>query len=673
MNWKLYYMNPPTTPVYATAPTLLEVLRSHVAIWERVVRHGYRIAALLVVVVGLVLITGLTVSALGFQQASQGLQELEGQAKKLNAAILRHVSHGGSLTGATATQVLERLHATAHSPDEDLSVELVNAASDAAWSLLYDGANTVFKLEPGAHGYGVRSKSVPAPPAVASVPPPLRRLQPPILSDAGGSLSLAHLPWFVSVVDPNPVGAGEIFYRFNEGKWLKFASQITLPQTAATQLDIYAAPAAAGWESSVLVTAHYTLEPVPAKLESAEIPAPAKPEEPPATPLLPPTFSKPAGTYAATDYPLSVALADPNPPGFSRLVYRQRGGAWTDYQEPIMIAAAQRDLTLETKALPAAGQPRLVSPARQGRYHLSKCPLKPPVVTPPGGYYAYQQFPTSLTIDNPNPPESSELWYRLGNEGPFVRYDPNQPLKLSRETYLTSLTTYTQSLLPDIFDDSTEACELYETIYFQAAIAGSITASEAQARKLAAETNVFKWGDGSARAGHVQSWVKFTGNPSFQLAPGSWGPLGTLEFFNGSSATAAGPTSLALQLALQLHHPAEALLSGTQMLEIVNTPNRGTPEENADGLLLPASSMAFTTSVSGKNFQLEVRFGHRTGEGWGQLADFRVYEGKAAQVVLEGRLTEVPKPEPTAFTARWGDPETPMAARTVVAPSLLGP
>ena len=130
------------------------------------------------------------------------------------------------------------------------------------------------------------------------------------------------------------------------------------------------------------------------------------------------------------------------------------------------------DLTLEARAIPIDPVRWIASPVRTSRYQLVKSQLKLPVVTPPGGYYPYNSFPSVVTIVNPNPAGSSEIMYRFGSTGSFIKYNPSAPPALSKDNYQTTLTVYARSLMSSQYLDSNEGQELYETIYFSGATNG---------------------------------------------------------------------------------------------------------------------------------------------------------------------------------------------------------
>ena len=56
---------------------------------------------------------------------------------------------------------------------------------------------------------------------------------------------------------------------------------------------------------------------------------------------------------------------------------------------------------------------------------------------------------------------------------------------------------------------------------------------------------------------------------------------------------------------------------------------------------IPALAVPFTTTVAGRNFKLDVRFGETTANGFSSVSEFHVIEEKSAIGTMYGRITEI--------------------------------
>ncbi len=459
------------------------------------------------------------------------------------------------------------------------------------------------------------------------------QLAAPTITPATGSFQFDDFPKSLTLAHTNPAGTALLQYRIGSGgAWVNYTTPVALTPTPSLVVSARALPLdSQRWVASSEVGAMYDLVPQM---------------------LLAPVFAKAAGLYPASDYPLSIALTNPNPAGSSTLQYREKGGSWQTYTTPISLSYNQLDVTLEARATPVDTLRYLTSPVRPSRYQLVKSSLKPPVVTPPGGYYPYGSFPTLATIVNPNPANTSEIWYRFGTSGVFLKYDATKPPALSRENYLTTLTTYARSLMTAQFSDSIEKQEVYETIYFvggtggkfhdPTADAGGNPANMVTNLPPPAESNLFKWGKTSGNSGFTQSTMQFDGTGSFKAAPGEWFFIGKLTYYNGTIVTGSGAGGVSLRFAFNLAQPSATTTNADYLFKLVNTKNNGTEVENADYVYLPTLGVPFSTTVGGRKFKLDVRFGETTANGFSNVSEFHVFEEKSATGSLYGRITEVP-------------------------------
>lgn len=458
------------------------------------------------------------------------------------------------------------------------------------------------------------------------------QLAAPTITPATGSFQYDNFPKTLTLQNTNPTGSSLMQYRIGTGEWTSYSAPVSL--TPETTVVVYARALpidSQRWVASSETSAMYDL--TQQTLQS-------------------PVFTKAAGSYPATDYPLTVTLTNPNPANSSTLEYRQKDGTWQPYTTPITLTLDQMDITFEARAVPSDAKKWLISNIRQSRYQLTPVKLNPPVVTPPGGYYPYGNFPTSVTIANPNNASHSEIWYRFGTTGSFIKYNPASPPPLSRDNYQTTITAYIKSLKSPQFTDSNAAQEVYETIYFVAATQGlfhdPVPDKNANSNNLVTnlpspqQGALFKWGKIQGANGLTQSTMQFDGTSTAKVAPGEWFFLGKLTYYNGTIISGTGASGVKLKFVFNMTQPSATSTTADYTLSLINTPNTGTQEQNADYVYLPTLGVPFTTTVGGKKFKLDVRFGETTANGFGNVSEFHIYEGTSATGSMYGRITEVP-------------------------------
>ena len=458
------------------------------------------------------------------------------------------------------------------------------------------------------------------------------QLAAPTITPATGSFQYDNFPKTLTLQNTNPSGSSVMQYRIGSGEWTNYSAPVSL--TPETSVVVYARALpidSQRWVGSSEATAMYDL--TQQTLQS-------------------PVFTKAAGSYPATDYPLTVALTNPNPSGSSTLEYREKNGTWQPYTTPITLNYDRMDVTFEARAVAVDPKKWLTSTTRQSRYQLTPSQLKPPVVTPPGGYYPYGSFPTVATIANPNPVNTSEIWYRFGTTGAFIKYNPASPPALSKDNYQTTLTAYIKSLKTPQFTDSAAVQEIYETIYFVASTQGlfhdPVPDKNGNSNNLVTnlpspkEGALFKWGKIQGANGLTQSTMQFDGAPTAKVAPGDWFFLGKLTYYNGTIISGTGAGGVNLKFGFNMTQPSATSTSADYTLKLINTPNTGTNEQNADYVYLPTLGVPFTTTVGGRKFKLDVRFGETTANGFGNVSEFHIFEGTSATGSMYGRITEVP-------------------------------
>lgn len=164
-------------------------------------------------------------------------------------------------------------------------------------------------------------------------------------------------------------------------------------------------------------------------------------------------------------------------------------------------------------------------------------------------------------------------------------------------------------------------------------------------------TNSFTWGD-PANFGVGANNLRFTGN-NFASALDTPFKLGTLSYFNGTTAAGSNASSVDLATNLNFASPAIPAFTSNFTLALNSTPNNGTPAQNADFVSFNNMWSANTFKINGVTYRVEITgFQNVIGDGFLQsdASQFHVLEGHRAQADLYGKVTAaVPEPETYAM------------------------
>ena len=270
--------------------------------------------------------------------------------------------------------------------------------------------------------------------------------------------------------------------------------------------------------------------------------------------------------------------------------------------------------------------------------------LATPDVSLAGALYDYSAFSPNLAVSliDPNPPGTARLFYSIEN-GPWVEYT-GVPLSLPPQL-TTRLRTYAAAVNGEDYEDSEPRTETYETIYFTGTSAGKFhtpVGDNLMATNLAAgqRSPNFKWGV-PATADRKQNELNFTGSSFVRVAPDQEFQLGTLTYYNGTTRSNTNATGIQIAIDMDLTTPGvRESLNFT--FRLLSTPNRGrNANEDADYVWIPDVSTTFRTTIKGKQFQLVLRFGEHSANGFTTIDTFHAHEGKLLTGTIYGRLSEV--------------------------------
>ena len=167
-------------------------------------------------------------------------------------------------------------------------------------------------------------------------------------------------------------------------------------------------------------------------------------------------------------------------------------------------------------------------------------------------------------------------------------------------------------------------------------------------------------GTSSFTTGTGPSSLDYTGS-AFDVNENISFIFGNLDYHNGGNIAGTTATGVELSVSLNFTAPTVMTESFNFDLGLVNTPNTGTPAENADIISFDNSAAFNFFSYGGTDYTLEfLGFGLLTGSGFTLQNNFHVLEDADANVQLVGRITSTPSAVPVP------------AALFMFAPALLG-
>ncbi|MEN7342592.1 MAG: choice-of-anchor K domain-containing protein [Pseudomonadota bacterium] len=150
-------------------------------------------------------------------------------------------------------------------------------------------------------------------------------------------------------------------------------------------------------------------------------------------------------------------------------------------------------------------------------------------------------------------------------------------------------------------------------------------------------TSFFTWGRGTP------SSLSFLG-AGFAGTVGDYFDVGTLIFSNGAIFANTGADSVDLSIGIDFTAPSGISESFTFMMNLINTPNVGSPEDQADTVSFNSLMSSERFNIGAQAFILELEVGQAGEAGFTSIDSFSVFEGASESATIRGRLTAVPAP-----------------------------
>lgn len=160
-------------------------------------------------------------------------------------------------------------------------------------------------------------------------------------------------------------------------------------------------------------------------------------------------------------------------------------------------------------------------------------------------------------------------------------------------------------------------------------------------------TSNFSWGVGSPPPSSSLSFTGTAVNTPFDT-PFSFG---TLSYYNGTTLAGTEANSVDLRVNLTLTSPTGVNQNFDYLLGLINSPNDGDANHNADYVLFPSTLPSTSFSTGGRDYTLAfLGFGSLSGGGFLAVNEFHVLENCRASAQLIGEITDVTQPVPEPGT-----------------------
>ncbi|MFT5276451.1 MAG: hypothetical protein ACI97K_001360 [Glaciecola sp.] len=148
-------------------------------------------------------------------------------------------------------------------------------------------------------------------------------------------------------------------------------------------------------------------------------------------------------------------------------------------------------------------------------------------------------------------------------------------------------------------------------------------------------TSSFTWGTG---VDSPPSGLDCVGQ-SFDTNTGVFFDVGEITYFNGAINAGTGADSVDLSLSLAFTDPVGISENFIYLLSLVNTPNTGTAQEQADIVQFPVVLPTQSFNIGGLLYTLALEVGEVTEGGFSTQTTFSVLEGESATATLRGKVT----------------------------------
>ena len=289
--------------------------------------------------------------------------------------------------------------------------------------------------------------------------------------------------------------------------------------------------------------------------------------------------------------------------------------------------------------------------------------LMPPDFSPPGSYFDYFDFPSQVSLANPNDPATTEIHYSL-NGGSWQVY--SGPIAVARGDQISAFSKLITPA-PDVYNSFTTT-ELYRSQdpnlsgsasgEFKNVVGASSLVSSIGAGQSNATFNY-----GQAFAGGLQNQLSFTGQSFSNIEPEQTFTIGQLTYLNSTTGVGTSAYEVTLQMDLNFSSPAGMSESVDVTLGLESTKNYPwlTADQQADFVRFNEINTDFTTFFGGETYYLNLEFVYSGSDGYSAVDSFHVHEGATATADVIGYFSPTPReaPDTSGGTSGTTTPATP--------------
>ncbi|WP_395740209.1 choice-of-anchor K domain-containing protein [Prosthecobacter sp.] len=275
--------------------------------------------------------------------------------------------------------------------------------------------------------------------------------------------------------------------------------------------------------------------------------------------------------------------------------------------------------------------------------------LPMPLISPLGGTFAFNSFPSSLTLSTGGAPDNvSALMYSVNGgawqvySGASIPVTPAMTLQVRNETtrpaeYATSRTnTQTYYRLTSGFSGTEQGA-------WGNAIGGANLVTSIQ---NSGTTSTFKSGNTKLDLGNgeyldagVENSLSFTPAAFGNIAPNTWFDFGAMQILNGTTFYNSEASGVTLSVNLNLTQPTVNVTTHVD-LGLVSTTNTSDRLASADIVQLLNPTTDFTVNIDGVQYRLELQWvSLDPSSSVVQGNNLLVFEGANANVELRARFT----------------------------------
>lgn len=164
-------------------------------------------------------------------------------------------------------------------------------------------------------------------------------------------------------------------------------------------------------------------------------------------------------------------------------------------------------------------------------------------------------------------------------------------------------------------------------------------------------TSAFTWGNGAPpnSLNFVGASISSNTETAFKV--------GTITYYNGTTALGTNPDSIELALTLDFTDPSIGLITSDYTFDLVTTPNSSDPVASADYVYFPTAFSSTSFLIGGVSYNVALTGFQNVSTGGGFLdsssTQFHVEEGQTASAdlfaIVTTRTSTVPEPQTLAL------------------------